>query len=346
MKSNLLLNIMFSVFGFMGCVKTFAQEKTTTKETQEITIRKSGDKDTKVTVEINGNTITINGKPLAEFKEDGITINNRKMIIRDGDNITMMLDADNMKEWQDLKGLSKLENLGNYFSQNYATGNKVYLGVMTNGNNNEGAIIKSVMKESPAADAGLLKDDIIYKMDDQKITNRNDLSSYVLSKKVGDKVKVYFLRDNKKKDIIATLGENKQLAEIEDLRVFKYNQPNGNGQSFSLPRMRNLELQGFGSNNFSFGNRPKLGIKIQDTEESNGVKILDVEKASTSEVAGLQKNDIIVGIADKQINNTDEAREALNDNKDKASYGMKIKRNGLEMNMTIKIPKKLKTATL
>ncbi|HNF02670.1 MAG TPA: hypothetical protein PLH62_09795, partial [Ferruginibacter sp.] len=53
------------------------------KESQEIIIRKKGDKDAKITVEISGDKITINGKPLAEFKDDEVTINRRNIIIRD-----------------------------------------------------------------------------------------------------------------------------------------------------------------------------------------------------------------------------------------------------------------------
>ena len=48
----------------------------------EIIIRKKGDKDAKITVEISGDKVTINGKPLAEFKDDEATINRRNIIIR------------------------------------------------------------------------------------------------------------------------------------------------------------------------------------------------------------------------------------------------------------------------
>ena len=54
------------------------------KETQEIIIRKKGEKDSKITVEIKGDKITINGKPLSEYKDDEVTINKRNIIIRDG----------------------------------------------------------------------------------------------------------------------------------------------------------------------------------------------------------------------------------------------------------------------
>ena len=60
----------------------------------------------------------------------------------------------------------------------------------------------------------------------------------------------------------------------------------------------------------------------------------------------MQKDDIVTEIAGEKINNTDEAREQLQENKDKFSYTIKAKRNGTEMNFEVKIPKKLKTVDL
>ena len=61
------------------------EEKIEKKETQEIVIRNKGGKDLNLKIEINGDKITVNGKPLEEFKDDQVIINNRKIIIRDGD---------------------------------------------------------------------------------------------------------------------------------------------------------------------------------------------------------------------------------------------------------------------
>jgi S1-C subfamily serine protease len=87
-------------------------------------------------------------------------------------------------------------------------------------------------------------------------------------------------------------------------------------------------------------------LKIQDTDNESGVKILSVEENSTSANAGLQKGDVITQIADKKIKNTDEAREALHENESKQNYTVKGVRNGKDMTFAIKIPKKLKTTSL
>jgi len=60
----------------------------------------------------------------------------------------------------------------------------------------------------------------------------------------------------------------------------------------------------------------------------------------------LKKDDVITEIGGVKVTNTDEAREQLMENADKNTYSIKAKRNGTEMDFTIKIPKKLKTANL
>jgi len=321
--------------------------KTEKKETQEIIIRKKGDKDTKVTLEITGNKVIINGKPLAEFSEDGITINNRKIIVKDGNNLSFDFgDNINRSIEQGVEGFFKDGGFGNNAEQAYT-----FLGVNTD-ENKEGALITNITKNSPAEKAGLQKNDIIYKIENKEINTPANLSNVIRSMKTGDKIKIYFLRDGKKKDEKVTLAENK--VRMQTNRVFSFKKPDGSEKTITIPRPpMPPPPPGFEQNwDNNFDNslfepsRKKLGLKIQDTEEGNAVKILDVESSSAAATAGLQKDDLITEIAGVKVQNTDEAREQLQINKDKPSYSLKAKRNGNEMNFTIKIPKKLKTANL
>jgi serine protease Do len=304
-------------------------------ETQEIIIRKKGDKNVTLNVEVNGDQVLINGKPISDYKNDEITINKKKIIIRDGDKLINLDGLDNLN----------FNFTGDAFNSFKSMGSKTFLGVSTN-NDEKGAKITDVTKESAAEKAGLQKDDIITKIGDKKISSSATLSEVIGSMKPKEQVKIYYLRDGKEKSTKATLQERK----MNDIRTFSYSGPDG-FKSFTVPRMPglppmpNVEGMNWGEGN-TFNRRPKLGLKIQDTEEGNGVKVLDVEDSSAAALAGLQKDDIITSIGDKQVNNTDEAREELQNNADKSSYPVKVKRAGSEMNLTIKIPKKLKTANL
>ena len=323
------------------------KEKAEKKEIEEIIIRNKGSKDLNLKLEVNGETITVNGKPLAEFKNDQVTINKRKMIIRDGDREmtfnfspdAMGFGQDFMKEWRNDKEVSK-----------------PFLGVTTE-KVTEGAKIVEVVKESAAEKAGLKKDDIITHIGDGKITDGETLSETISGKKPKEVVKVFYLRSGKQNSVKATLGERKMKAPM----AFTYRSPKGSVRSFTAPRIsgapnadlnmalgdRLYDLEEYGQQlNDAFPRQKRLGLKIQDTEEGGNVKIIDVEEGSAAEKAGLKKDDIITEIGGKKIGNTDDAREQLFPSEAKTAYTIKAKRNGTEMNFEVKFPKKLKTANL
>ena len=320
------------------------------KETQEIIIRKKGDKDAKVTVEIKGDKVTINGKPLSDYKDDEITINKRNIIIRDGRGNTRFQmapgDFDGMNFWNDSNGESR-----------------AFLGVTTE-EVDGGAKITDINKESAAEKAGLKVGDVITKLGDKKIENPASLYDAVSASKPKDDVKVYYKRDGKESSVSATLGERKE----SDTMAYSFSGPNGPTRSFTMPRVQGVpkiemwndkELgdmspriwsPGSGNNYQFFGDalprHQKLGLKVQDTEDGKGVTVLDVDKDSPAEKAGLKKDDIVTEIGGKKVSNTDEVREQLSENTEKSAYNIKATRNGNSMSFDIKIPKKLKTVNL
>lgn len=77
-------------------------------------------------------------------------------------------------------------------------------------NNNsiiKGVIIESVLENSPAFKAGLLKDDIITKINNQIIENVAEFRYYLYKKAIGDKIKITFYRDFLLKDVEVILDE-------------------------------------------------------------------------------------------------------------------------------------------
>ena len=337
---------LFTAFSYKALAQEDNIEKNRKKESQEIIIHKKGDKDANITVQITGDKVLINGKPLIDFKDDEITINKKKITIRDGDHFMEFNGLDNMNfnfENEDMKGM-----MGQGMK-------RTFLGVNTDQAEN-GAKITEVTIESPASGAGLQKGDIITKVGDKKIDGPQMLSEVIGSMKPNEEVKVYYKRDGKDKTAKATLKENKM-----DMRSFSFSSPRGGFKTFSVPRMpknpgmpkiqgwNNAPGEGMDMENFTqemFMRHQRLGLKIQDTDEGNGVKILEVEDNSAAALAGLKKDDVITQIGGDKVLNTDEAREKLHDNFDKSSYPVKIKRNGSDMDLTIKIPKKLKTVNL
>ncbi len=329
-----------------------AEKMLNQSKSQEIIIRKKGEKDTKITVEIKGDNITINGKPINEFKDSDVTINKKEIRIFDGKR-NLAISPGNMEMFFD-----------GPFNGTFLNENSAFLGVtstLENEDNDEakqnGAKITDVTNGSAAEKAGLKTGDIITKINDKKIETPSALSEAIGSFKPKDEVTVYYKREGKEKSTKAILGESKAIK----ITGMGSNNADGNNFSFTLPRtpkmppMPNMKDFNWNENgnfeNFNrmesmFPRQQKLGLKIQDTEEGNGVKVLDTDKDSPAQKAGLLKDDIVTEIGGAKITTTDDAREQLMENADKFSYNIKALRNGKAMSFDIKIPKKLKTANL
>jgi serine protease Do len=309
------------------------------KDSQEIIIRKKGDKDSKIVVEIKGDKITINGKPLSEFKDDEITINRRNIIVRD-------------RSGRSLYSLSPdvLDGFSGYWNDDHAA-NHAFLGVTTE-KADGGAKITDISKESAAEKAGLKEGDIIIKLGDKSIDGPESLYDAVSERKPNDEMKITYKRDGKESSTTAKLGKRNSLGAT----AYSFSSPDGFARSYTIPKVNvNPKIEMWNDKNFGetynyfdnvFPRQQKLGLKIQDTEEGKGVKVLDVEKDSPAEKAGLKKHDVVTEIGGEKVSNTDEARDRLHDNADKASYNIKANRGGNAMSFDIKIPKKLKTANL
>ncbi len=344
MKKLHFILLAAAVFSVVN--KSFAQDEKGSKdkktETNEIIIRKDGDKETKITVQIDGDNILVNGKPMVEFNADGVTIMKRKMMISEG--TPFLFDGD-------------LDEEGNFRSIDEKSDSVAFLGVSTE-KSDKGAKVISVSKESPAEKAGLKEDDIITKLNKQKIEDPASLYNAVIANKPNEEVKITYLRDGKEKTITAKLQLKKQVERkvivMNNGRKNRRPNPPGFPPPFNRDEAeRNMPNNDFGeeSGNLAYGFKPfppkqKLGVKIQDIEEGNGVKVIDVADSSVASKAGVVKGDIITEISGQKINNTDDIREMLSDNEIQSSYKVKVLRNGVEMNFEIKPPKKLKTMIL
>ena len=322
------------------------------QDQKEVIIRSKGDKNVSLKVDINGDNITINGKPLVEFKDDNVSVNIRKMRIHDGDHM-MTFDVEGPGGMPELMALDRLNGMDR---KEFA--NRPFLGVTTE-KASDGAKIVEVAKGSAAEKAGLKKDDVITKVDGQKVTDAEVLADIIAEKKPKTEIKISYKREGKNKDASAVLGERTENRMMTfsyktpnpDMRYFKspHTQitplPDGN-MLYDNPNMGNFDMAPFENFGDFFPRQKKLGLKIQDTEMGGNVKVIEVADSSAAQKAGLRKDDIITEINGKKIENTDDAREQLQEAAEKSSYVIKAKRNGVEMSFNVIIPKKLKTANL
>jgi serine protease Do len=298
------------------------------KESDLIIRKKSGSKD-KMTIVIDGNDITVNGKPLDQLKESDVEILHERGI---GSMLPRLKSQ--MAPFGSLKMLADIES------------NSAYLGVTSNASD-KGAKIVSVQKESPAEKAGFKKDDIITKVNDTKIENSGDLYEAIGDFKPEEKVNITYLRDDKEATASVILEKNKSAeARSFNFKNGDFNNDFNGDFNLKMPELRNLpRINGmdFGG---SFSRKPRLGVEIQDVEEGKGVKILDVDDDTPAAKAGLKKDDVISELNGKSINSVDELQSALRELKEGDSFKIGFKRNGQSQTAEIKFPKKLKTAEL
>ena len=86
MKKNIFL-MTFLIAGSVFTTQLWAQNPSPKeKKTEEIIIRKNGDNDNKMTIQVDGDSITVNGKPLSEFHDGEVSVMKRDLRDRRSEN--------------------------------------------------------------------------------------------------------------------------------------------------------------------------------------------------------------------------------------------------------------------
>ena len=290
---------------------------------EEIVIRKNGDSKAKTIVVIDSNSITVNGQPLADYKGD-VQVFTRKFMGGHPGNTFF--------------------SPGTGFRMDDGNSPRTFLGVLTE-KSPKGALIKNIIKGSGAEKAGLQEKDVITRVDDKEILSPDDLSAIVKTHEPGDEVTITFLRNGKKKDCKVTLGKTNSGPLAFN---FKPDSPDWNNGDFNfkMPKISGLnDLRGPYFDLYD-NDQPRLGLQIQETEDSRGVKILNVKEGSPADKAGLKKDDIIYEVNGEKVKNVTDIKTQVNNSGKKEHYSIKAKRNNSDINFEVDIPKKLKSASL
>jgi len=146
---------------------------------------------------------------------------------------------------------------------------------------NKGALVSEVVKGSPADKAGIKSGDVIVRFNDKEIREFSDLSRYAGLTKPGTTVQLEIIRDGKKMDLTAELGEFEKGEKVAM----------GKGEEKS-----------------------DIGITVQDitpelarsfnVKPSEGVLVVDVQSNSPADKAGMQRGDVILEVNRKKMSNT------------------------------------------
>jgi serine protease Do len=289
-------------------------------DNDQIVIERKGNKDVKLTIEVKGDQVFVNGKPVSEFENADIKVKKMKSFFND-DNMAMVAPVSPFRGGWSYSGDGNMT-----INSNSRT---AFLGVNWD-NTDNGAKVTAVTKASAAEKAGLKEGDIITKIGDSKVDD-GDLADVIHNYKPEDKVTITYLRDGKEQKTTATLGRSRNVAftTYNGMKMPKMNQYFNNENGF----------------NYYYG-KPKLGIKAQDLEEGKGAKVLDVDDESPADKAGIKEGDIINEFEGKPVDSADDLAKLARENKEKYTYTIKLTRDGKPQEVVVKIPRKLKTADL
>lgn len=275
--------------------------------------------------------------PPGEKAKKIIIIRNGDTTITQGDEMVINLDEFRKGVPERFRKQFMELNLENLMQRpNVYTENKALLGVLTE-KNEKGALIKEVMIGTPAEKAGLKSDDIITAINGVAISSAEELTREVGKYMPDNKITITYLRNQQTENTTAILATNDRAANrnyqfidtmvfnIDDM--FKSFPPDKNEWA---PKPRKLQL----------------GVGIQDTENSKGVKITSVTENSPAALAGIKKDDVILSMNGTALTDINDLRKMLNDTKEGDKWKIEYERGNKKNSTEIVFPKKLKTAEL
>ena len=338
MKSYMLKLAGLATLSAFIVTGSFAQAPKKTKQYSKhsddvLIIRQKVDKDSKITIEMKGGDVLVNGKPISEFKDDNIIISKRKELTGPFGEVSDLADLRELRA-----PASRFRGGTTFYNGDEAprafslgNGNKAFLGVTTE-KADEGAEITDITDESAAEKAGLKEGDIITKIDDIKVEGPEDLTKTIGKFKPEDKVTVTVKRDKKEQKFTATLKKRSN--------GFAFSTSPEGSFNYDMAPFKTLDGMSWG------GNQHRLGLKAQETEDGKGLKVLEVDEESNAEKAGIKEGDIITEFDGTEVNNIDKLRELSRTAMGKPTFKVKLTRDGKAQDIDVKIPKNLKTTNL
>ncbi|UCF05132.1 MAG: PDZ domain-containing protein [bacterium] len=259
-----------------------------------------------------------------------------KIITEDEEGLIVVGDDDGDKEIKVVKSKKKGGYLGIYMEE--LTRKLIR---KSNYPHKKGVLISEVVEDSPADEAGLMEDDIIYLFGGKEVDCPSHLSALVNKKKPGEEVEIGFYRDGKKIETTATIGERAtQYSSVDWERIEDFAQDLGKsakdfGKAF-----------GYYWKSASAG-RGKLGLTLAElnedlagyfkVKEDEGVLVLEVHEGSPADEAGIKSGDVIVMVGDEDISEVEDVLEVVRDLEEGDEVTVKAIRSGKEKTFTVEI---------
>jgi S1-C subfamily serine protease len=201
----------------------------------------------------------------------------------------------------------------------------------------DGVLVNRVADDSPAAKAGLKQGDVIVSMNGKSVDSPDDLQDLVRSAKAGDKAAMVVVRDGKKQTLTASLVErpSEMVWGDDQHRIVIRESPDMQFDLNHMPDVADLPEIGHG----------RLGVELQDLNpdlggyfsvpDGKGALIVSVVDGSAAGLAGLKAGDVIVKIGDRDIEDADDATNAIR--RSEGATPVEVVRKGKHMTLNATI---------
>ena len=146
-------------------------------------------------------------------------------------------------------------------------------------NSKKGAFIASVGKDSPADLGGLKEKDVIIAMNAIEIDDTNQLKNKVSSAKPGEMIIFTVIRNGNNETVMITLGTRPDQGSMKDV--------------------------------FSLNSFDKLGMKVENNPDGEGVLILDIDPKSEAYSKNIRKGNLITEIGNDTIETIEDYKLSL-----------------------------------
>jgi membrane-associated protease RseP (regulator of RpoE activity) len=202
-----------------------------------------------------------------------------------------------------------------------------------------GALIAEVSEDGPAAEAGLLKDDVIVEFNGEAVESISELSRMVRETPAGRTVAVGVVRDGQPREMSVELGERPGVVWLGpdvDRRQGVFIAP-GDGE-----HGEHGEHQVF-----AFGGRGRLGVQLQSLGDqlaeyfgvTEGALIASVREDSPAAQAGLKAGDVITRVGDRAVDDVGDVAEAVHE-AEEGSLSITVVRDGDTRTLTAELPER------
>lgn len=182
-----------------------------------------------------------------------------------------------------------------------------------------GALVASVGKDSPAAQAGIKTGDVITDFDGKPVSSPRDLARKVADVSPGTSSSITVWRNNKSEKLSIKVAKYKNDVSAKD-----FGQNNNSNQSSE--QGHDVPKLGFSLSNITPNARQNYSI----SKDEKGALVDNVDPNKTAANHGLQQGDVILSVNQQKVTSADEAQKAIDtaEKDGRKSVLLLIERNG------------------